>query len=101
MVVAALEMVGGGDGGRAPFALLYDMNRLLGVLPPALFWRLCDELESEGRRCGCKAEMGEQSQHHNGLSFYNPQADIFTQDFFSFLTACVYLRDAHHIVDSV
>lgn len=101
MVVAALETVGGGDGGRAPFALLYDMNRLLGVLLPALFWRLCDEPESEGRRCGCKAEMGELSRHHNGLSLYNPQTDVFTQDFFSFLTACVYLRGARRIVDSV
>lgn len=35
MVVAALETVGGGERwGGAPFALLYDMNRLLGVPPP-------------------------------------------------------------------
>lgn len=92
MVVAALETVGGGERwGGAPFALLYDMNRLLGVPPPPTSCRLCDKLESEGRRCGCKAELGERL--HNGLSLYNPRLTFLLRiSFPSSQPACVFKR---------
>lgn len=58
MVVAALETVGGGDGGRAPFALLYDMNRLLGVLPPPYFGVCVTSRSQKAGGAGVKPRWG-------------------------------------------
>lgn len=81
LMVVAAEVTGGkGRKKKNPhhhFALLYDMNRLLGVVFIFLLCRFRDEPESETRRRRRKAPCHPVTRVTEHLRFYNPRRGHF------------------------